>query len=218
MALSTNPSDLRCSLCRAVDRPGIRRGRFSVEAHSDHCPIRGRRPQRHLGPDCRGRLGRRINQNVYVENRTGGGGNVGTEAAATAPADGYTLFLSDAATFIVVPLTQKVNYDVEHDFVGLGQVANAPQALVVGDNSKFKSVSELVAYAKANPGKVSFGSAGIGTTTHLSIQLFQQNASISLVHVPYRGTSLSVADVLSGNIDAIFGDIGTLVRLVEAER
>jgi tripartite-type tricarboxylate transporter receptor subunit TctC len=161
-------------------------------------------------------LGKHIHQNVFVENRTGGGGMIGTEAAATAPPDGYTLFLSDAATFIVVPLTRKVNYDVEKDFVALGQIANAPQVMVVSDKSRFKSVRELVDFARANPQKVSFGSAGIGTTTHLSIQLLQQDASISLVHVPYRGTSLSVADVMSGNIDAIFGDIGTLVPLIES--
>jgi tripartite-type tricarboxylate transporter receptor subunit TctC len=76
-------------------------------------------------------LTRHIGQNVFVEDRTGGGGIVGTQAAASAPADGYNLFLSDAATFIVVPLTQKVDYDVERGFVGLGQIANSPQALVV---------------------------------------------------------------------------------------
>lgn len=161
-------------------------------------------------------LNKYIHQSVFIENRTGGGGMIGTEAAATAPADGYTLFLSDAATFIVVPLIRKVNYDVEKDFIALGQAANAPQALVVSDKSKFKSVKELVDFARANPHKVSFGSAGIGTTTHLSIQLFQQDASISLVHVPYRGTSLSVIDVMSGNIDAIFGDVGTLIPFIES--
>jgi len=161
-------------------------------------------------------LSRHINQNVYVEDRTGGGGIVGTQAAATAPADGYTLFLSDAATFIVIPLTQKVGYDVEKDFVALGQIANAPQALVVNSESKFKSVHDLVDFARSNPGKVSFGSAGIGTTTQLSIELLQQDASISLVHVPYRGTSLSVADVLNRNIDAVFGDVATLVPFIQS--
>ena len=137
-------------------------------------------------------------------------------AAASAPADGYTLFLSDAATFIVVPLTQKVGYDVEKGFVGLGQIANSPQALVVNARSKFKSVQDLVAFARANPKKVTFGSAGIGTTTHLSIELLQQAASIAVVHVPYRGTSLSVADVLNGNIDAVFGDAPTLASFVQS--
>lgn len=161
-------------------------------------------------------LTRYIGQNVFVEDRTGGGGIVGTQAAASAPADGYTLFLSDASTFIVVPLTQKVDYNVEKDFVGLGQIANSPQALVVNARSKFKSVQDLVAFARANPKKLTFGSAGIGTTTDLSIQLLEQAASASIVHVPYRGTSLSVADVLNGNIDGVFGDAPTLAPFVQA--
>jgi len=161
-------------------------------------------------------LGPRLGQSVIVEDRTGGGGIVGTQAAAVAPADGYTLFLSDAATFIVIPLSRKVDYNVEKDFVGLGQIASAPQALAVNARSEFKSVRDLVDFARANPGKVSFGSAGIGTTTHLSLVLFQDNAGIQLVHVPYRGTSLSVEDVMSGNLDAIFGDVATLVPFIKS--
>jgi len=156
-----------------------------------------------------------LKQTVYIENRTGGGGSVGVEAAAMAPADGYTLVLSDAATFVVVPLSRKVDYNIEKDFVGIGQIASAPQALVVNPESKFKTVKDLVEFARTNPGKVSLGSAGIGTTTHLSIQLLQQDTSISLVHVPYRGTTLSVADVLSQNIDAVFGDVATLTTFVD---
>jgi tripartite-type tricarboxylate transporter receptor subunit TctC len=195
-------------------------------AHADDFPSRPIRiivPFAAGGPsDITGRiaaaaLSRHFNQSVFVEDRSGGSGVVGTETAATAPADGYTLFLSDAATFIVVPLTQKgVPYNVEKDFVGLGQIAASPQALVVNESSKFTSVRQLVEFARANPGKVSFGSAGIGTTTHLSIQLFQQDASISLVHVPYRSTGLSVTDVMAGNIDAIFGDIGALIPFIES--
>jgi tripartite-type tricarboxylate transporter receptor subunit TctC len=161
-------------------------------------------------------LGTYLKQTVYIENRTGGGGSVGVDAAATSPADGYTIVLSDAATFVVVPLSRKVDYSVENDFIGIGQIASAPQALAMNPESKFKSIKDLVEFARANPGKVSFGSAGIGTTTHLSIQLLQQDASISLVHVPYRGTSLSVADVLSQNIDAVFGDVATLTSFVNS--
>jgi len=161
-------------------------------------------------------LGKQLKQNVIVENRTGAGGVVGTELALQAPADGYTLLLSIAATFTVIPAAKKVGYDVEKDFVALGQIWSAPQALVVNVNSRFKAVSDLVSFAKANPGKVTFGSAGIGTTTHLSIQLLQQDANIEVVHVPYRGTSHSVADVVSGNIDAVFGDISNLMPFIEA--
>lgn len=159
-----------------------------------------------------------VHEKVYVENLSGGGGVIGAEAVAKAPADGYTLLLSDGASFTVTPMMHKVSYDTAHDFVGVGQVAAAPQALVVNPKSQFKSVRELVDFAKANPHKVTFGSAGLGTTTHLSILLFQQAASISLVHVPYRSTGLSVADVLKGDTDAIFGDVSTLAPMVQANQ
>jgi tripartite-type tricarboxylate transporter receptor subunit TctC len=116
----------------------------------------------------------------------------------------------------VIPVAKKVNYDVEKDFIPLGQIWSAPQALVVHTDSRFKSVADLVAEARANPSKVTFGSAGVGTTTHLSIELLQREAGIQLVHVPYRGTSQSVADVVGRNIDAVFGDISNLLPFVES--
>jgi tripartite-type tricarboxylate transporter receptor subunit TctC len=160
-------------------------------------------------------LGRHLNQSVVVENRTGAGGVVGTEAAANAPADGYTLLLSIAATFTVIPLSKKVGYDPEKDFIALGQIWQAPQALVVNVNSKFKTAADLVSFAKDNPGKVTFGSAGIGTTTHLSIELLQRDAHIQVTHVPYRGTSQSAADIMGGQIDAAFGDVSNLAPFID---
>jgi tripartite-type tricarboxylate transporter receptor subunit TctC len=161
-------------------------------------------------------LGKQLKQSVIVENRTGAGGVIGTELAVNSPADGYTLLQSIAATFTVIPVMRKVGYDVAKDFAALGQIWAAPQALVVNVKSRFKSVADLVAYAKAHPGKVTFGSAGVGTTTHLSIQLLQRGADINVTHVPYRGTSLSVADVIAENIDAVFGDVSNLMPFIEA--
>jgi tripartite-type tricarboxylate transporter receptor subunit TctC len=163
-------------------------------------------------------LARHINQSVVVENRTGAGGVLGTEMVANAPADGYTLLLSIAATFTVIPISKKVGYDPEKDFIALGQIWQAPQALVVKIESKFKTVADLVSYAKANPGKLTFGSAGIGTTTHLSIELLQRDAGIEVTHVPYRGTSQSVADIMGGTIDAAFGDISNVVPFVDGSK
>jgi tripartite-type tricarboxylate transporter receptor subunit TctC len=160
-------------------------------------------------------LSRHLDQTVVVENRTGAGGVVGTELAANAPPDGYTLLLSIAATFTVIPSSKKVGYDPEKDFVALGQIWQAPQALVVSANSPFKSASDLLRYAKTNPGKLTFGSAGIGTTTHLSIELLKRDAGIDVTHVPYRGTSQSVADIMGGTIDAAFGDISNVAPFVE---
>ena len=160
-------------------------------------------------------LGRQLGQPVVVENRTGAGGVVGTELAAQAQPDGYTLLLSIAATFTIIPAAKKVQYDAFKSFIPLGQVWDGPQALVVRPNTQ-RSVAELVAYAKANPDKLSFGSAGTGTTTHLSIVLLSREAGISVVHVPYRGTSQSLTDLLGGQIDAIFGDLAVLAPRVKA--
>ena len=161
-------------------------------------------------------LGRHIGQSVIVENRSGAGGVIGTEAAARAQPDGYTLLLSVAPTFTIIPAAKKVSYDPVNDFVPLGQVWSAPQVLVVRSRSNMKTVAELVAYAKANPGKVTFGSAGNGTMTHLSIGLLSQEAGINVNHIPYKSSGQSVTDVLGGRIDAIFGDISTLAPHVQS--
>lgn len=161
-------------------------------------------------------LGRHLGQSVVVESRTGAGGVIGTEAAAQAQADGYTLLVSAAATFTIIPAVKKTSYDTKKDFVPLGQVWSAPLALVVHSRSNIKTVADLVAYAKANPGKLTFGSAGNGTATHLSIELLSREAGINVIHIPYRSTSQSVIDVLGGQLDAIFGTIPTLAPYVES--
>ncbi len=161
-------------------------------------------------------LRRQLGQSVIVENRTGAGGVIGTEAAAQAAPDGYTLLLSIAATFTIIPAAKQVGYDPMKDFVPLGQIWSAPQALVVSSRSRFKTLSDLVHHAKAKPETLTFGSAGIGTTTHLSIAVLAEEAGIKLVHLPYRGTSQSVQDVVGGQIDAIFGDVSNLAPLVNA--
>ncbi|MCC6890267.1 MAG: tripartite tricarboxylate transporter substrate binding protein [Hyphomicrobiales bacterium] len=160
-------------------------------------------------------LRRQFGQSVLVENRTGAGGVIGTEAAAQAKPDGYTLLLSIAATFTVIPAVKRTSYDPQKDFVPLGQIWSAPQALVVNAKSTMKSLADLVDYGKKHPGKLTFGSAGVGTTTHLSIGLLSREARIEVVHLPYRGTSQSVTDVVGGQIDAIFGDVSNLAPLVE---
>ena len=161
-------------------------------------------------------LGRQLGQTVVVENRSGAGGVIGTEAASRAQADGYTLVVSMASTFTIIPAVKKASYDPTKDFVPLGQIWYAPQALVVRPQSSIKTVAELVAYAKANPGKFSFASAGGGTTTHLSIVLLSREAGINVIHVPYRSGGQAVVDVLSGQVDAVFSDITALTPLINA--
>ena len=161
-------------------------------------------------------LGRQLGQTVVVENRTGAGGVIGTEAALHSQPDGYTLLVSAAATFTIIPVVEKVAYDPEKDFVPLGQIWYASTTLVVNSQSKIKTVADLVARAKADPGKLSIGSAGNGTTTHLSIGLLSREATIKVIHVPYRSTSNSIVDLLGGQIDAIFGDPAIVAPSVKA--
>jgi tripartite-type tricarboxylate transporter receptor subunit TctC len=161
-------------------------------------------------------LGRQLGQPVTVENRTGAGGLIGTEAALHALPDGYTLLVSAAATFTVIPAVKKVGFDPEKDFVPLGQIWSASTTLVVNSHSSIKTVAELVAYAKANPNKMTFGSAGNGTTTHLSIGMLSREADIKVIHVPYRSTSNSMVDLLGGQIDAIMGDPATVAPQVKS--
>ena len=161
-------------------------------------------------------LERQLGQPLIVENRSGAGGVIGTEAASRAPADGYTLLVSMASTFSIIPAVKKASYDPLRDFVPLGQIWYAPQALVVRSNSSLKTIGELVAYAKANPDRLSFASAGNGTSTHLSILLLAREAGIKVIHVPYRSGGQSVADVLGGQVEAVFSDISALVPHIQS--
>ena len=163
-------------------------------------------------------LGRQLGQAVIVENRSGAAGVLGTEAAARSQPDGYTILLSAAATFNIVPAAKKVNYDPRKDFVPLGQIWSAAQALVVRSGSNLKTVADFVAQAKANPGKLAFGSAGNGSMTHLSIGLLSREAGIEVNHIPYKSSGQSVLDVVGGQIDAIFGDISTIAPHVHSGR
>jgi len=161
-------------------------------------------------------LARQLGQPAVVENRSGAGGVIGTEAAARAPADGYTLLVSMASTFSIIPAVKKASYDPMKDFVPLGQIWYAPQALVVGSQSSIRTVGELVAFAKANPGKLSFASAGNGTSTHLSILLLEREAGIKVIHVPFRSGGQTVASLLGGQVDAVFSDISALVPHIQS--
>ena len=141
---------------------------------------------------------------------------IGTEAAARAQADGYTLVVSFAASWTVIPTVKKLSYDPKKDFVPLGQIWSASQVLVVSSRSNIKTVADLVAYAKANPGKLTFGSAGNGTLTHLAIGLLSRETGINVTHVPYRATGQGLTAVLGGQIDAVFGDISLLAPHVDS--
>ena len=146
-------------------------------------------------------------QPVIVENRPGAGGNLGTKLAAKAAPDGYTLLVV-ANNFVTNPFLYpdgRAGYDPVKEFVPITQLGRVPFVLVVNPNVAAKSTQELVALAKAQPGKLSYGSAGVGTPHHLTGELFKSMAGIDMVHVPYRGAQPVVADLLGGQIQVLFG-------------
>jgi tripartite-type tricarboxylate transporter receptor subunit TctC len=157
-----------------------------------------------------------LGQPLIAENRPAASGVPGTEAVALGEADGYTLLLGGIAALVLVPPVQKVRYDVAKDFAPLGLIWRSPQVFAVSTKLGVNTVAEFVAHAKANPGKVTIGSAGTGTVTHLAGELLKRESGIELLHVPYRSTANSLTDLVGGHIDAIFGDVAILQPHVQS--
>jgi tripartite-type tricarboxylate transporter receptor subunit TctC len=152
---------------------------------------------------------------VIVENVTGGAGNVAADRVARAAPDGYTLMAAASATIVTNPsLYQKLGFDPVKDFVPITQAVYTPNLLAVPADLPVKSVAELVGYARAQPGKVAFGSAGVGTSQHLAGELFKTMAGIDITHVPYRGIAAVMPDLLAGRINMVFGNITAVLPLV----
>ncbi|MFZ2157058.1 MAG: tripartite tricarboxylate transporter substrate binding protein [Bradyrhizobium sp.] len=149
-----------------------------------------------------------LGEKVVVDNRPGAGGTVGTKAVAKSDPDGYTIALGYTGTLAIGPsLYKNAGYDPRKDFAPIGLIGNAPNSLVVHPSFPAKSVAELVAYAKANPGKVNFGSAGAGTVSHITGEYFAASAGIKLIHIPYKGTGPALTDLLGGHIPMAFAPI-----------
>src|SRR5260221_680726 len=149
-----------------------------------------------------------LGEKVVVDNRPGAGGTVGTRAVAKSEPDGYTLVLGYTGTLAIGPsLYKNVGYDPRKDFAPIGLIGNAPNSLVVHPSFPAKTVAELIAYAKANPGKVNFGSAGAGTASHITGEYFAASAGIKLVHIPYKGAGPALTDLLGGHIPMAFAPI-----------
>jgi len=146
-------------------------------------------------------------QPVVIENRPGAGGNLGSELAARAPADGYTIFFGTVANAISTSLYSKLNYDYLKDFTPITLVATTPLVLVANPSVPAKDVKELVEYAKANPGKLNFGSGGVGTSNHLAGEMFKAATGTNLVHVPYKGTPAAYNDMFGGQVALMFDNI-----------
>ncbi|HXL12642.1 MAG TPA: tripartite tricarboxylate transporter substrate binding protein [Bradyrhizobium sp.] len=154
------------------------------------------------------RMSQLLGESIVVDNRPGAGGTVGTKLVAKSEPDGYTLLLGYTGTLAIGPsLYKNVGYDPRKDFAPIGMIGHAPNSLVVHPSFPAKTVAELIAYAKAHPGQVNFGSAGVGTVSHICGEYFAQAAGITLVHIPYKGTAPALTDVLGGHIPMAFAPI-----------
>ena len=158
-----------------------------------------------------------LGQSVILDNRAGAGGNIGGQAAARAPADGYTLFMGTVGTHAInQSLYKKMPFDPIKDFAPLSRVANVPNLLVAHPSQPFKTVPEMIAYAKANPGKINFGSSGSGSSIHLSGELFKSMAKVDMVHIPYKGSAPAVNDLLGNQIAIMFDNMPSAIQHVRA--
>ena len=147
-----------------------------------------------------------------VDNKPGSGGNIGIDNVAKSPADGYSLVLGQTSNLAINPtLYGKLPYDPVKDLTPISMVASAPLALVVSTNSPYKTLAELIAAAKAKPGDINFATSGNGTVAHLATELFQKEAGVKLVHVPYKGAAQGINDVIGGQVQVYVSSIPTLI-------
>ena len=158
----------------------------------------------------------RLGQPFIVENRGGAGGTLATEAVVRSPPDGYTLLICASPDAITATLYEKLNYNFIRDIAPVASISSAPLILVVHPAFPANTVPEFIAYAKANPGKVSFASAGIGSVVHMAGELFKVMAGVNLVHVPYRGLAPAVTDLIGGQVQAIFSTMPPSIANVRA--
>ena len=173
-----------------------------------------------VGRVIAGKLSDLLGQQFVVENRTGGGGNIGTEVVAKAPPDGYTLLVATVSTHAINPgLYKKLSYDPVKDFAPVAQVGVTPTILSVHPSIPVKDLKGLIALAKANPGKLTYGSAGLGSILHLCGEQFKTGAGgLNILHVPYRGSTPMNADLIAGHIALVFDGTPTALPLVQTGR
>lgn len=164
------------------------------------------------------KLAESLGQPFVVDNRPGAAGNIGAEVAAKAPPDGYALLSASAPIVMSPALYKSLNYNLERDFEPIGLMASAPFILVVHPSVPARTVKEFVALAKSRPGELAYASTGTGSTPHLSMEMLKAQAGVSMIHIPYRGTPQAVADILSGQVQAMFANTLSVLPLVKAGR
>lgn len=164
-------------------------------------------------------LGTRLGQQFVVENRAGANGTIGATSVARAKPDGYTLFFAHVAPIAISPsMPQKPPYDPVKDFVPVALLASGPSVLVVRSDFPAKSLAELTDYAKANPGKVTYGSVGVGSNTHLAGAMLENMAKVQMVHVPYKGSATIQTDIVGGQLTTAFVNLGGALGLINEGR
>ncbi|GAA4333054.1 tripartite tricarboxylate transporter substrate binding protein [Pigmentiphaga soli] len=161
-------------------------------------------------------IGRSVGQTVVVENRGGAGGNIGTQAVARAEPDGYTLLVCAFHCAVAPALYKPAPYDIVRDFEPVAMIGTVPSVLVVNPKVPAKNVAELIAYAKANPGKLNSASSGIGTSAHMATELLNNQAGIKLTHIPYKGAGQVAADLLGGQVDMYFDNLPASLASIRA--
>jgi tripartite-type tricarboxylate transporter receptor subunit TctC len=161
-------------------------------------------------------LSQRLGQQFIVENRAGSGNNIGTEAVVRAAPDGYTLLIASSSNTINAKLYDKLNFVFLRDIAAVAGIISLPFVMVVNPSFPAKTVPEFIAQAKVNPGKISFGSPGIGTPGHAAGELFKMIAGVELIHVPYRGGSAVISDLLGGQVQVFFGTTSLTAEQVRA--
>jgi tripartite-type tricarboxylate transporter receptor subunit TctC len=196
-----------------------------VAAHADAWPTK---PVKIIVPFAAGGatdvvarlLGQKLNeawgQAVVVEDRPGAGGNIGADAVAKAQPDGYTLLMTSGSIVTANPFMYKaMQFDPAKDLVGITNVASGPQVIAVTNDMPAKNLRDFIAYAKANPGKVNFGSAGVGTQTHLAAENFAYSAGLEMTHVPYKGEAAALTDLVGGQIQMVTPNLGGAINLIK---
>jgi tripartite-type tricarboxylate transporter receptor subunit TctC len=164
------------------------------------------------------RLMEQLGQQFVIENRPGGGTNIATEAVVRAPADGYTLLLVAPPNAINATLYEKLNFNFIRDIAPVASIGRVPLVMVVNPSVPAKTVPEFIAFAKANPGKISMASGGNGTTPHVAGELFKMMAGIDMVHVPYRGAGPAITDLLGGQVQVLFAGAPESIEHIRAGR
>jgi tripartite-type tricarboxylate transporter receptor subunit TctC len=161
-------------------------------------------------------LSDRLGRSFFVDNRPGGNNNIGTEVAAHAPADGYALFMANSVNTINASLYRKLNYNFIADFEPVAHVVRSPLLMMVHPSVPARTVPEFIAYAKAKPDMISMGSGGSGSSGHMAGELFMMLTGVRLIHVPYRGESLAMADLIAGQAQIAFATTGSALAFAKA--